>query len=209
MENETVVLVHGLWTNGLDMGLLKQRLQRQGYRVSRFRYHSLTRTPGENARVLEEFLKQVDAPVVHFVCHSLGGLVIRHLFYAYPGQKPGKVVTLGTPHKPSYTAYRILRLPFGPLILGKSIEDGLMGNVPKWNGSHDLGSIAGTLRLGMGMLVPGAPLPNDGTVSVEETYLDNMKDHAVIKTSHFGLLLSRRTAVLIIDFLKNGRFGSI
>ena len=94
-------------------------------------------------------------------------------------------------------------------MLGKSIEDGLLGNAPKWNGSHDLGSIAGNLRLGLGMVIPGIPRPNDGTVSVEETRLDKMKDHAVLKVSHFALLLSLKAADYTVAFLRNGKFPSI
>lgn len=209
MLNETVVLVHGLWMNGMDMSILARRIKNHGYQISHFRYNSLTKSPRENSYLLSKQIEKLDSPVIHFVCHSLGGLVIRHLFYDYPDQKPGRVVTLGTPHKPSYCAYKITRAPLGTLLLGKSVEDGLLGNVPKWTSSHDLGCIAGTLRLGLGMLVSGVPRPNDGTVSVEETRADNMKDHAIVKVSHFGLLLSPAVSSLTTEFLSQGRFPSI
>ncbi|NNE38674.1 MAG: alpha/beta hydrolase [Gammaproteobacteria bacterium] len=207
MKNETVVLVHGLWMNGMDMSLMARRISRQGYQAIHFRYNSLTRSPRENAMLLHDQVKQIETPVIHFICHSLGGLVVRHLFFLYPGQHPGRVVTLGTPHKPSYSAYRISRLPFGKILLGKSIADGLLGNVPKWKGSHDLGSIAGNLRLGLGMFIPGVPRPNDGTVTVEETCCDKMKDHVVLKVSHFGMLLSPTVSDLSLGFIQNGKFA--
>jgi pimeloyl-ACP methyl ester carboxylesterase len=209
MSVETVVLVHGLWMNGMDMSLLSYRIGRHGYKIAHFRYHSMGHSPRESAARLQQRLRTIETPVVHFICHSLGGLVIRHLFYHYPAQKPGKVVTLGTPHKPSYCAYRISTFPFGHFVLGKSIEDGLLGNVPAWDTSHDLGSIAGRLRLGLGMLVPGVPRPNDGSVSVEETRMEKMKDHAIVNASHFGLLLSASTARLCLQFLKDGVFRSV
>jgi pimeloyl-ACP methyl ester carboxylesterase len=205
-NNETVVLVHGLWMNGMDMSLIARRIRQQGYQVVHFRYNSLTTSPRGNALLLQERTKQIETPVVHFICHSLGGLVIRHLFFLCPDQNPGRVVTLGTPHKPSYCAYQISRLLFGKILLGKSTEDGLLGNVPKWKGSHDLGSIAGSLRLGLGMIVPGVPRPNDGTISVEETRCDNMKDHTVLKVSHFGMLLSPSVTDFSLEFIQTGKF---
>ncbi len=205
-KNETVLLVHGLWMNGMDMSLIARRIRYQGYQVVHFRYNSLTHSPRENAALLYEQIKQIDSPVIHFICHSLGGLVIRHLFFLYPDQKPGRVVTLGTPHKPSYAAHQIARLPFGKILLGKSTRGGLLGNVPKWNGTHELGSIVGNLRLGLGMIVPGVPRPNDGTVGVEETFCENMKDHIVLKVSHFGMLLSPTVTAFSLRFIENGKF---
>jgi pimeloyl-ACP methyl ester carboxylesterase len=209
MRNESVVLVHGLWMNGWDMSLLSTRIQDHGYNITQFSYNSLSRTPRENAAKLQEKIHNIDTPVIHFVCHSLGGLIVRFLFSDYPEQKPGRVVTLGSPHQSSYAAHRLSRLPFGSLMLGKSIENGLLGNPPKWNGSHELGSIAGDLRFGLGMLISNIPLPNDGTVSIDETKMATMKDHVIVHASHFGLLLSNRAARLCVEFIKNGTFKSI
>jgi pimeloyl-ACP methyl ester carboxylesterase len=209
MRNETVVLIHGLWMNGWDMSLLRSRIQDNGYNITQFSYNSLNRTPRENAVLLQQKIQKIDTPIIHFVCHSLGGLIVRYLFSDFPEQKPGRVVTLGTPHKPSYAAYRLSTLPFGNLLLGKNIENGLLGNAPKWGGTHELGSIAGSLRFGLGVLIPNVPLPNDGTVSIDETKMEKMKDHKIVNASHFGLLLSSKAAHLCIEFIKNGTFKSI
>ena len=206
MSHETIVLVHGLWMNGLEMILLQRRLARGGYQVKRFNYNSILLNPMETAAQLNQFVSEQDARVIHFVCHSLGGIVIRHLFYLHPWQKPGRIVTIGTPHKPSLTAYKLARYPPGKLILGQSIFNGLLGNVPSWSTTHDLGSIAGTLRLGIGMFIADLPKPNDGIVAVKETQFDGMKDHIEVKVSHFGLVLSKKTAKLILCFLSNGVF---
>jgi hypothetical protein len=94
-------------------------------------------------------------------------------------------------------------------MLGQSTVDGLLGNVPPWSRAHDLGSIAGTLPLGMGRVLRGLPRPNDGTVTVEETRLESMKDHALVRASHFGMLLAPTTARLCHNFIKDGRFVSL
>ena len=206
MTKEIVVLVHGLWMNGLDMSILSHRLEHAGYDTRRFSYRSVRAMPLQNAMDLNSFTGDIKAPVVHFLCHSLGGLVIRHLFHEYPDQRPGRIVTLGTPHQPSSTARSLVRYPPFRLLLGKSVVSGLLGKVPDWNGNRELGSIAGDMRLGMGMFTPNVVRPNDGTVTVPETMLDGMKDHVVIHASHFGLLISRRAADQSVHFLENGRF---
>jgi pimeloyl-ACP methyl ester carboxylesterase len=207
VTDETVVLVHGLWMNGLDMAVMRQRLERSGYHTSQFSYHTIRDTPRESARRLQNAGAALDTPVLHFVCHSMGGLIIRHLYHEFPDQRPGRIVTLGTPHQPSSAALQLMRFAPGRLLLGMSAEEGLLGGAPPWRSDHELGSIAGNLRLGLGLLVPGIPRPNDGTVAVEETRLDGMKDHVIVHASHFGLLFSREAERAVEHFLRTGTFG--
>ena len=209
MSGDTIILVHGLWMNGIDMTLLARRLEKAGYETAQFSYPSMGNTPRENASRLDSFATGLDAPVIHFVGHSLGGIVIRHLFFDYPNRKPGRVVTLGTPHRPSFSAHNLSSYTLGKLMLGQSVVDGLLGNIPPWSDVHDLGSIAGTMEFGLGLVFNGLPSPNDGTVTVEETRLPNMKDHASVHASHFGLLLSPTTADLCHNFLRDGLFGRV
>ena len=209
MSVDTIILVHGLWMNGIDMTLLARRLEKAGYETAQFSYPSMGNTPRENASRLDSFATGLDAPVIHFVGHSLGGIVIRHLFFDYPNRKPGRVVTLGTPHRPSYSAHNLSSYTLGKLMLGQSVVDGLLGNIPPWSDVHDLGSIAGTMEFGLGLVFNGLPSPNDGTVTVEETRLPYMKDHVSVHASHFGLLLSPTTADLCHNFLRDGLFGRV
>jgi len=206
VPEETIVLVHGLWMNGLDMLVMRQRLARAGYRTRQFSYHTLRDSPLESALLLHHYAVDLDAPVLHFVCHSLGGLIIRHLLHEFPQQPPGRVVTLGTPHQPSSAARQLTCAAPGRALLGRSTEQGLLGEVPSWHSDHELGSIAGDLRLGFGMLIPGIPRPNDGTIAVAETRLDGMKDHAIVHASHFGMLFSSETVKLTVNFLRTGKF---
>lgn len=205
MTAETVVLVHGLWMPGIDMLLLQKRLQQRGFQVQRFRYPSLRCAPRENAARLAKFTETINAPVLHFVGHSLGGLVIRHLFDSFPQHRPGRIVTLGTPHKPSRTVQLLYRAALLPL-LGMSVEQGLIGGAPAWHGSHALGSIAGTLPIGIGRLIPGLPKPNDGTIAVAETECPGMTDHVTVTATHTTLLLSTAAAEQTAVFLRDGRF---
>lgn len=201
-----MVLIHGLWVNGMDMSLLRHRLSNRGFAPAQFSYHSIGDTPRANAVALNAFVAELGAPAVHFVAHSLGGLVLRHLFHEYPGQPPGRVVTLGTPHAISSAARSLSRWLPGRLMLGRSVDGGLLGGAPSWDGKRELGSLAGTIPIGLGMVLPGIPAPNDGTVAVEETRLRGMADHLVLPVSHFGMLFSRRVAYQVGYFLRQGRF---
>lgn len=206
MTSETVVLVHGLWISAYNMGMLQNRIRHAGYHAAVFTYPTVRSAPRVNAMELNAFCRKQDGTVVHFVAHSLGGLVLRHLFHDYPDQRPGRVVTLGTPHQPSSAAASLARVQAGRLALGRSVQQGLLGGAPPWECGRELGSIAGTLRLGLGRLVPGIPAPSDGTVAVTETRLPGMTDHITAPVSHLGLLLSRRVADYATHFLRHGHF---
>ena len=204
---EAVVLVHGLWTNGMEMWRLRQQLSSAGYDCYLFRYSSMRSTAEENAQRLNDFAKSLSAPVVHFVCHSLGGLVLLHLFDRYPTQKPGRIVLLGTPVNGSAVAQRLYKIRLTRWLLGRSVEQGLLGDRPNWFNWRDLGIIAGTLPIGAGILLGGLSTPNDGTVSVDEAILSGATDFITLPVSHTGLLYSEKVAVQVVTFLRAGKFG--
>ena len=167
-----VILVHGLWMTGLEMSFIESRLRRCGFEPHRFRYADLRNSPAENARRLHSWLQEIPAERRHFVGHSLGGIVLLHLFHRFPEQLPGRVVLLGSPVRGSEAARRMSRIAGLNGLLGNSLENGLGGDAPPWNGGRDLGVVAGTLGLGFGQLFGGLETPHDGTVSVAETRIE-------------------------------------
>ncbi|MEE4379169.1 MAG: alpha/beta fold hydrolase [Candidatus Competibacteraceae bacterium] len=203
-QAETVVLIHGLYLHGFCMELLARRLRRAGYRTLSFSYPSLGKTVTESADLLAQRLMSLELPAVHFVAHSLGGLVVRCLVATTPTLKPGRVVTLGTPHQGSQVA-RVLSNGKLRRVLGRS-EPGLLGELPPWPTEWALGSIAGTLNAGLGKLITPIAEPADGTVTVAETQLPEMTDHICLPVSHSSMLLSAKVAEQVSYFLANGRF---
>ncbi|MGH8614575.1 MAG: esterase/lipase family protein [Gammaproteobacteria bacterium] len=204
---EAVVLIHGLFLSGYEMGFLHFQLSHAGYLPRRFRYHSVRSSPASVAQELRRVVQEFDAGEIHFVCHSLGGLIIRHYFSLFEDLRHGRVVTLGTPHQGSGVARYLSTFTLGQTVLGESDRNGVSGDVPAWNGACELGSIAGTLSMGLGRMITELSKPNDGTVAVAETHLQGAKDHIALRVSHLGMLVSRQVAMQVIHFLQQGRFA--
>ena len=205
---ETVVLLSGLWLPGGCLSLLKRRLRACGFEVRIFEYRSVRASLAENAHALQRFLQSLPADTVHFVGYSLGGIVIRALFELYPQQRPGRIVTLAAPHLGSAVAARLTRHGWGRRLLGRSVCDLVTGAPHSWAlPARDIGSLAGNIGFGLGMCCVRLPRPHDGSVTVAETQLLGIADHAVLPVAHFSMLLSASAARETCQFLKTGRFG--
>ena len=205
-QGELVILVHGLYMHGIVMLPLQRWLGACGFRCRRFSYPSLRSSVSENAARLAHYLRDVDEPVVHFLCHSLGGLVVRTMLLESSWRRPGRVLTLGTPHLGCHVAKYLGRIPALAWTVGKSIRHGLDGDIPPWSGDREIATIAGDVALGAGRLVPGLPKPNDGAVAVAETELGPGYPHAVLSVTHSSMLISRRVATYACAYFKTGRF---
>jgi hypothetical protein len=119
----------------------------------------------------------------------------------------GRVVCLGSPLKGSRTAERLLRWPGGRLLVGRCLGDvNACGGFSACRTGVEVGSIAGSLPLGVGRLLGPFPEPNDGTVAVAETVIAGLTDHVVLPVSHVALLWSTRVALQVEHFLAHGRF---
>ena len=188
------------------MSPLQYRCRRAGYAATRFKYDSTGHSPAENAARLAVLIDTLEAEHIHFICHSLGGLVLRQYLARFPLARPGLTVMLGTPNNSSQAARTVAGWPGGKRLLGKSIEQGLLGPLPAWPAGRPLGVIAGTLRLGTGMILSAVPRPNDGVVAVTETRLTGMSDHISLPVSHAGLLLSGRAFRQARHFIENACF---
>jgi len=207
MTTETVILVHGLWVHGLVMALMRRRVARYGYQVLAYSYPSMRLTLSENAERLGRFCRDIAAPRLHFVGHSLGGLIVLRMLEFAPYLKPGRVVLTGAPVAGSFAALRLARLPGGRMALGRSASHWLESSRAAAGAGREIGVIAGSLPIGLGRIVaPDLPAPSDGVVSVAETRLPAMRDHIVLKVSHSGMLVSRDVAQQICAFLRDGQF---
>ncbi len=205
---ETVVLLSGLWLPPWSLTLLKRRLTACGFAVRVIHYRSVRGNLAENAHALQAQLTAIPADTVHFVGYSLGGVLIRALFEHHPRQRPGRIVTLATPHLGSQAASGLARYRLGRRLLGRSVGNIVEGATRAWTPpARDIGSLAGTGGLGLGRWVTRLPAPHDGTVALVETQLPGAADSVALPVSHAGMLFSGAVARQICHFLKSGRFG--
>ena len=209
MAAAVVVYVHGLWMTGIESIWLRRRLLRErGYRCEVFRYPSVRGTQAQILAALRDTIAAVDAPQVHLLGHSLGGLVIQRCLARYPMRQPGRVVFLGTPAAGSRAARRLAQSPWGRSMLGATSAEELLGAQPRrWDSERELGVIAGTLPFGFGRLLLKFDEDNDGTVAVSETKIAGAAAFLPLPSSHSGLLLSARVARETGSFLEYGSFG--
>ena len=206
---QAVVYVHGLWMSGGESLLLRRRLSREfGMDVHPFRYATATSTMTEITSRLQSFVRGLEASRLHFVGHSLGGLVIYRFLERYPQQPPGRVVFLGTPSVASRAAVQAAHIRLVASAMGRSVQDELLRPRDRtWKTDRELGIIAGTRALGVGQFLARFEEDCDGTIGVSETQLPGATDHITLPVSHLGMLVSSRVAKETGAFLQDGRFS--
>ncbi len=214
---DCVVLLHGLARTANSMVPMQEALADAGFETINVDYPSREFTIERLAPIavgegLENCRTIEDIGVIHFVAHSLGGILVRQYLAEWDIPELGRVVMLGPPNQGSKAADELRDLPGfdwvnGPA--GKQLGKGER-SVPLALGPADfeLGIIAGTRSIDP---VASAVLddPDDGRVSVEDTKLEGMSDFAVVDHSHAFMMRMQEPIELTIRFLKTGSFDSV
>lgn len=210
---EAVILLHGLCRSSASMKKMEHALVKEGYVVLNVDYPS--RTAG--VEVLSENVigtalrspRLAETSQIHFVTHSLGGILVRCYFARHYELRLGRVVMLGPPNKGSEVAdglkhWSVFRKINGPAgsELGTDSH-----SLPRRLGpvNLELGIIAGDRSINWinSMIIPG---PDDGKVSVESTKVEGMKEHVVVHRTHPFIMKARESIALTIRFLRSGSF---
>ncbi|MCB9988326.1 MAG: alpha/beta fold hydrolase [Rhodospirillales bacterium] len=214
---ETVVLLHGIGHSLWNMMFVEKALQKAGYETLNLSYPSRKYDIKTLARWLQEQLTAAQiwerADKVHFVAHSMGGLVTG--FYlgenreSLPQDKMGRAVMLGTPHGGSEVADFLKDSPlyqwlFGPAGQELTTEVRARDKVKLW---YDLGMIAGTQNWMYPLGKACIHDDHDGCVSVGSTYIEGMKDHIVIPVMHGFMGWDPAVHRQILCFLEKGAFN--
>lgn len=202
----TVVLIPGLWMPAAVMIILQRGLERAGFRCRRFGYASARAGLEENSARLARYVRGLESARVYLVGHSLGGVIALHATATHGLTEVRRIVMLGSPYRDSYVARRLARLRIGRWMLGKTVPAWLDCAKPSC-GDVQVGVIAGTSAIGIGMLVaPGIAPPHDGVIRTEETRVPEMADYAEAAVCHMGMLVSSEVGRLVAQFLRHGRF---
>ena len=215
-SQETVILLHGIARTGRSMSSTKKFLDKAGYQTITVNYPSTKNNLSDIATGLhgnalsDDFWK--NAGKVHFVTHSMGGLVAREYLEKYkaeiPRRKLGYVVMLAPPNGGSEVADALQNLKpykwfYGPA--GQEITTAAQRNVVA-QPYYELGIIAGTKKWPYFVARFIIPAESDGRVSVEKTKLQGMKDHIVVSATHSFIMNKKNVHRQILCFLQHGKF---
>ena len=204
------VFVHGLWLTGAESLLLRRRVAAShGFSCYSFTYRTVSNSVQPVIDQLAKFVSGVEADRVHFVGHSLGGIVLHRYFEQACDARPGRVVFLGSPTVRSASAEKVGQLPVLRSMIGRMVTEELVTPTSEreWRCDRELGCIAGTRPMGLGRIFARFQEDSDGTVGVSETKLPGHTAHVALPVSHMGLLTSSDVAVQVGAFLETGRFS--
>lgn len=209
--NEAVVLLHGLGRTDRSMETLADHLRASGFDVYNLRYPSTREAP---AGLVENVAEQVDsccrnASTLHFVGHSLGGILARAYLADAPRPNAGRLVMLGPPNRGSEIVDALGTTAVFQSALGETAqqlgttEDSFPNSLPE--PAVEVGVIAGQGSINpVGSLI--LPDEDDGMVTVASTKLDGMKDFLVVPSSHTFMMQSDEVAKQVVQFLRHGKF---
>jgi pimeloyl-ACP methyl ester carboxylesterase len=210
--NDCVVLLHGLNRSYHSMSKMAQSLQAAGFSTANVDYPSQAATVEELAPLaVNEGLaqcRQLHAQHIHFVTHSIGGILLRYEQHQSPIPELGRVVMLAPPNQGSEIVDLTRNWPGAELISGKAgLQMGTDENsIPAQLGPVDfeLGVVAGTGTISFFSAM--LPDPDDGKVSLERTKVEGMKDFLVVHISHHYIMTNDKVIENTKHFLQTGWF---
>ncbi len=216
-NKDMIVLLHGIAKSNKSMRSVETVLRREGYETLSLTYPSQKHDLDGLADYLrKKHLTEAfweDAGTVHFVTHSMGGLVARRYLDKYkadiPSEKLGRVVMLAPPNGGSEVSDLIHGLwpyqwYYGPA--GAELTTAAQAD-NQAKPYYDLGIIAGTKKWPYFVAAFVTPGKSDGRVTVARTKLEGMKDHISVNATHTFIMNKPVVHRHIIEFLKEGKFG--
>ncbi len=207
---EVVVLIHGICRTSHCFRRMRRQLQQEGYHPFRFSYPSTRRPIGWFAADLHSCLQSLaGARRIHFVTHSMGGLVLRAYFQHYQLPQLGRSVMLGPPHFGAHLADLFRNNPLYWLIYGPAGQqlttkpDSYASTLPLLPG--EFGIIAGGRGKDRGYN-PCIPGDNDGMVELSSTRLPGAVDWMRVCGLHAWLMNYQEVLDATVCFLRKGWF---
>jgi hypothetical protein len=214
--DECVILLHGLARTEYSLQKLEHAVEDAGYVAVNLGYPSRDKPVEVLARdVIPRALREcrtAGTTRVHFITHSLGGILVRYYLEADEVEGLGRVVMLSPPNQGSEAAdelrdlglYEWLNGPAGQqLVTGADGLPARLGPV-----DYPVGVITGNRHAffdaWLADLFPGE---HDGKVSVERAKVRGMNDFLVVPYSHPFIMDADEVIAQSLHFLRHGRFA--
>lgn len=212
-QDSCVVLVHGLGDNQHSMKSIARMLKKKGYRVWNQSYPSTALTIEElSSQTIHrglDYCEQIQAASIHFVTHSMGGLLVRQFLQDQTIPNLGKIVMLAPPNQGSEVYDVFKKIPFYEYVSGPAGQQ--LGT-----GKDSLPNSLAPIEAEIGILMGKAPwggvfsgiLPgeDDGRVSMESAKLQEMNDFLVVEADHASIVKKVPVFQQILYFLRKGHF---
>lgn len=193
-----MVLLHGLFATRRSMNTLARTLKASSYQVINWGYPTFLRNTEQH---VERLLKTVrvlqedpNVRAIHFVTHSMGGILARGVLQYGSGNKVHRLVMLAPPN----TGSKLTRFPLGPFawccpaIVDLSESPNSLPNRMNQTRNAQIGIIAAE---------------RDFVVPLSNTMLSGQRDHCVIPTTHFRIPRQEAALQQVLNFLANGSFS--
>jgi pimeloyl-ACP methyl ester carboxylesterase len=212
-EQDQIILLHGMYRSSVAMQPLETFFRNQGYEVTNISYPS---TKYDIETLARDYLhpevqkaQKKGMQKIHFVTHSMGGILVRYYLKSHPLEGLGKVVMIAPPNQGTELAELFADSSWidtntGPAKLQLSAQhDSWVNQLGPVN--FEVGIIAGNYNSNLltAWLLPGE---DDGVVSVESTKVKNMQDFMIVNEKHFRLRGNITVLHQAAYFLKHSRF---
>lgn len=213
-NKEVVVLIHGLFRSTSSMSKVKKNLENHDYDVFSIGYKSTSNTIAKLAvdvvNTINEAFLMSDYEKVHFVTHSLGGILLRFIHKESLLNISGNTVMLAPPNHGAIIMDKAPRWSWLQKLIGPASYEMSTSASSTVNTLGDftkpLGVIAGTSSLNpIWSLI--TPKPCDSTVTVQSTKLQGMLDHIEVPYIHSLIMNKKDVNAYIVNFLRSQNFS--
>ncbi len=206
-----VIFMHGALKSASSMDKLEAAFSSADYHTFNWDFNSRDFTVIQNAAKLDSILRHKDylEHTLHFVTHSMGGIVIRYYLENYNPPNVGRFVMIAPPNQGSQIATELRGFPPFRWLYRKNVDYLVTGSdafapnagIP----DCEFGIIAGGTggKYGFTWYLPG---DDDSILSVEQTKLQGAADFILLHHIHATIMMEDDTIKQSLYFIQHGEF---